>query len=71
MVGDIETAPRSFNASFWWQIQAGEKPMANPRNAAAGSMRLLSSNAGECRPLNFIAYSIAVMEGGYVPYCLQ
>lgn len=49
----------------------GEEPFANPRNAAAGSIRLLDS--GECarRGLRFVAYQIPRLVGRPLTYHSQ
>ncbi len=44
--------------------QNDEKEFANPRNAAAGSLRQLDPNVTAKRPLSLYCYSTGVVEGG-------
>mgnify|MGYP004560635637 FL=1 len=56
--GEIYMSKKSFLEANIEKIKSGEKEFANPRNAAAGSIRQLDSKVAAKRNLDFMAYFI-------------
>jgi len=61
--GEVLMLKRDFEKLNQTQLNKGEKLFANPRNAAAGSLRQLDARVTATRPLTFFAYGLGVAEG--------
>jgi len=60
--GEIYMPRDGFDAFNRKAIEAGEKPLVNPRNGAAGSLRQLDPQLTAKRPLAFFAYATATRD---------
>ena len=65
--GEVFYPIASFEEMNRRRVEQGEPPFANPRNAAAGSLRLIDPALAASRPLDFFAWGLARIEGEPMP----
>ncbi|KAB8309591.1 NAD-dependent DNA ligase LigA [Erwinia endophytica] len=65
--GEVFMPQAGFEALNEQARRTGSKVFANPRNAAAGSLRQLDPRITAKRPLTFFCYGAGLLEGGEIP----
>jgi len=65
--GEIVIPRKEFEKLNAEQLKQGGKVFANPRNAAAGSLRQLDPRITATRPLSFFPWGLGEVAGGKVP----
>lgn len=65
--GEAYMTVRDFEEFNRRQAEKGEKTFANPRNAAAGSLRQLDSRITAQRPISLLCYQVVAYEGEPAP----
>lgn len=69
--GEVFMPLAGFRALNKQAREQGDKEFANPRNAAAGSLRQLDSKVTAIRPLAFYCYGAGLIEGMQLPETLS
>ncbi len=65
--GEVYMSKEGFMQLNAMTTKQGLKPFANPRNAAAGSLRQLDSAITATRPLEMYCYGVGLVKGGDLP----
>ena len=65
--GEVFMPVAAFNDYNARVLAEGGRPLANPRNGAAGSLRQLDTRITAQRPLAFFAYAVGAVDGGVLP----
>jgi DNA ligase (NAD+) len=65
--GEVIMLKKDFEAINRKMIERGDKPLVNPRNAAAGALRQKDPSMTAARPLSFFAYAVGRFEGRGLP----
>ncbi len=65
--GEVYMPKAGFEELNRRQREQGEKAFANPRNAAAGSLRQLDPRITKSRPLAIVCYGLGIVRGAEIP----
>jgi len=65
--GEVFMTKDSFSKINQQHAETGDRIFANPRNAAAGSLRQLDAKKTATRPLSFMSYGVGVVEPAFTP----